>query len=119
MQDTIKEIIDRYGKTNVRYAVIVYGKTTTTVTHFREFIPTLGLLKERIETAPRSTGGSALDKGLDEAKMVFEKWSTRVNAKKILVVITDSESGVAKNDIRYAGKNEKKNKMIKTEEGKV
>lgn len=101
MKDTIKEVIDRYGNTNIRYAVILYGKTPTTVTHFRSVLPTVALLKQRIDTAQRALDGSALDKGLNEAKMVFEKFSKRPNAKKILVVITDSESGVSKNDIRY------------------
>ncbi|KAK3733125.1 hypothetical protein QZH41_003235 [Actinostola sp. cb2023] len=100
MKDTIKDIIDRYGTSNIRYSVIVYGSIPVLVTHFRDPLPIPELLKRRIEKAPRGTGGAALDRALDEAKRVFERYSTRPNVRKILVVITDADSGVGKNDIR-------------------
>lgn len=80
--------------------MIVYGKTPTVVTHFRNVLPSPDLLKRRIDATPRASDGAALDQALGEAKKVFEQYSTRPQAKKILVVITDNESGVSKDNIR-------------------
>jgi hypothetical protein len=101
MKDTIKDIIDRYGTDNIHYSVIVYGARPVIVTSFADAIPTAAVLKRRIEAAPREQGGAALDRALEEAKKIFEGRGGRANAKKILVVITDVDSGVSKNDIRF------------------
>ena len=90
IKDTLKSVIDRYGKSDIRYSFILFGEEPSERVRFTESERyTIELLKDRIDRLSRISG-AALDKALDEAKKMFED-TARPDAKKVFVVIMDQE----------------------------
>ena len=88
IKDTIKAVIDRYGKRDIRYSFILFGNIPSKIVRFAESeLYTIELLKNQVDSFS-SISGSALDKALDEARKMFED-TARPDAKKVLVVIMD------------------------------
>ena len=88
IKDTMKSIIDRYGKSDIRYSFVLFGDDPSERVRFPESDRlTIDLLKDRIDRFPRISG-AALDKALEETKRTFED-TARPDAKKVLVVIMD------------------------------
>ena len=90
IKDTIKAVIDRYGKSDIRYSFILFGNDPSRMVRFAESeLYTTELLKNRVDSFTRISG-SALDKALEEAKRMFKN-TARPDAKKVLVVIMDQK----------------------------
>lgn len=90
IKDTLKSVIDRYGKNDIRYSFILFGEEPSERVRFTESERyTIELLKDRIDRLSRISG-AALDKALDEAKKMFED-TARPDAKKVFVVIMDQK----------------------------
>lgn len=90
IKDTIKSVIDRYGKSDIRYSFILFGDEPSERVQFTESERyTIDILKDRVDRLSRISGAS-LDKALDKAKKMFED-TARQDAKKVLVVIMDQK----------------------------
>ena len=90
VKDTIKSVIDRYGKSDIRYSFIIFGNEPSERVRFTESERyTIEILKDRVDRLARISG-AALDKALDKAKKMFED-TARQDAKKVLVVIMDQK----------------------------
>lgn len=106
MQDTIKEFIDRFGvQGRVHYALVTFGDPPTIHLQFSDKSASSSTLKGLIEEVPKPSKEAALDKALTTAKMLFSPDAGgRVDAKKILVVMTDRESDSSSEDAMKAYK---------------
>ena len=94
MQNTIIQIIDKYGAVNIHYIMIVYGDQLFRFGNFNHtFPPSAQELKTAIIRQPPLTGGPVLENVLDETLRIFNETERRPN-KKVLVVITDKNSPV-------------------------
>lgn len=90
MKEVIKIIFERHGVDSIRPAIIVFGDAVSVRLSFDEKISELDGLKERIDNLPRNTGTPDLDAALVEANRLFA--GARLNAKKVLVIISDGAS---------------------------
>ena len=90
MKEVIKIIFERHGVDSIRPAIIVFGDAVSVRLSFNEKISELDELKERIDNLPRNTGTPDLDAVLVEANRLFA--GARLNAKKVLVIISDDAS---------------------------
>lgn len=106
MQDTIKEFVDRLGvHGRVHYALVTFGDPPTTHLQFSNKSASLTALKDLIAKVPIPSKEAALDKALTTSKMLFSPVAGgRVNAKKILVVMTDRESDSSSEDAMKSSK---------------
>ena len=83
-------MIDRYGKSDIRYSFILFGDEPSERVRFTESERySIDILKDRIDRLSRISGAS-LDKALDKARKMFED-AARQDAKKVLVVIMDQK----------------------------
>ena len=83
-------MIDRYGKSDIRYSFILFGDEPSERVRFTESERySIALLKDRVDRLSRLSG-AALEKALDGAKKMFEDMA-RPDAKKVLVVIMDQK----------------------------
>jgi len=95
MQNTIIQIIDKYGAVNIHYIMIVYGDQLFRFVNFNHtFPPSAQELKTAIIRQPPLTGGPVLENVLDETLRISNETESRPKAKKVLVVITDKNSPV-------------------------
>ena len=114
MKETINDVIDDYGINKIRYSVILFGSQAKQVVGFDSSL-TKPALEAYIRALDRLSGGSAIDKALEKALESFKEGITRPNARKVLVVITDNESGLETGDIVAMAKLlEKKNVRLIT-----
>ncbi len=105
MQNTIKQLIDTYGVDKIHYSLIVYGASVVRVVNFNNSFPiSASDLKAAIDAQPPLSGGPVLTDALQEAFRVFNKTEVRPNAKKVLVVMPDANSGAADNSLSAAVK---------------
>jgi len=103
MKSTIKTFINTYGVNKVHYSIIVYGASVIRVVNFNKtFSISASDLKAAIDRQPALTGGPFLKGALQEAFRVFEETVGRPGAKKVLVVITDKNSGARPNTLATA-----------------
>lgn len=57
MKDTVKSIVDKYGTSQVHYAVVIYGTKATTMARFSDMIGlTKDAVKETIDSFPKLRG---------------------------------------------------------------
>lgn len=91
-KDTIKAIADAYGTNKIHYGLITYGDSATIKLPFSSRISSLERLKSRIDSLSVETGGSDLEQALDAAVMIFKGQGVRVDAQKVLVLMTDAKS---------------------------
>ena len=99
MKETINDVIDNYGINKIRYSVILFGSQAKQVVGFDSSLTKPSLLEAYIRALERLSGGSAVDKALEKALESFKAGITRPNARKVLVVIMDNESGLETGDI--------------------
>ena len=93
MRNTINRFIDTYGVNKVHYGIIVYGNKAYRVINFNHtFPPSASEVKAAIDTQPPTPGPTVLRDSLEETLRVFTETMGRPKAKKVLVVITDSNS---------------------------
>ena len=90
MKDAIKAIVAEYGTAKVNYLTMVYGRLIGARVGSANKMPEEYV--KYIDGISRATGGSRMDKGLEEAKIVFERILMKPNATNIVVVMTDSRS---------------------------
>ena len=94
MQETIKQFIEKYGVDKIHYSIIVYGDSVIRVVNFnRTFPPSPNELKTAIDSQAPLNGGPVLLDALQETIRIFNETENRQNAQKVLVVITDENSG--------------------------
>ena len=99
MKETINDVIDNYGINKIRYSVILFGSQARQVVGFDSSFTKPAQLEAYISSLDRLSGGSAIDKALEKALESFKEGIMRPNARKVLVVITDNESGLETGDI--------------------
>ena len=106
MTDTVKEMIDRFGvHGRVHYSLLTFGNPPTVHIQFSDKLDNSTALNMLIEGVPKPSNGAALDKALNEAKMLFDPAAGgREDAKKILVVMMDKESDSSTEDAMKASK---------------
>lgn len=105
MKNTIKQFIDKYGVDNVHYSLIVYGDSVIRFVNFNNtFPPSASDLKAAIDAQPPVSGGPVLKDALQEGFRVFNESEGRPDAKMVLVVMTDENSGVDSNSLSTAVK---------------
>lgn len=103
MKNTVKKFIDTYGVNKIHYSVIVYGNQVIRVVNFNRTFPlSANELKTAIDRQPALPGGPVLTNALQEAYRVFKESVGRSGAKKVLVVITDRNSGSSTNSLSQA-----------------
>ena len=103
MKNTVKKFIDTYGVNKIHYSVIVYGNQVIRVVNFNRTFPlSANELKTAIDRQPALPGVPVLTNALKEAYRVFKESVGRSGAKKVLVVITDMNSGSSTNSLSQA-----------------
>ena len=103
MKSTIKTFINTYGVNKVHYSIIVYGDSVIRVVNFNKTFPiSASDLKTAIDKQGALTGGPFLEGALQEAFRLFEETVGRPGAKKVLVVITDKNSGAPQKTLATA-----------------
>lgn len=103
MKSTIKTFINTYGVNKIHYSIIVYGDSVIRVVNFNKTFPiSANDLKTAIDRQPALKGGPVLKDALQEAFRVFNETVGRPGAKKVLVVITDKNSGARPNTLARA-----------------
>lgn len=100
IRDAMKAAVTKYGTNEIKYGIVVYGSTATAKLRLRDRIPNESVLKRLISGVSPNPGIASLSRGLAEAKILFQTSdSSRKDARKILVVITDTRTGSNKNAI--------------------
>ena len=103
-KEAIKEIVDSYAMDKLRYGVIVFGSTASIRISFNDNYPTDEDLKTFVDFLSGPNERPALDEALKKGKELFDDSSVRSNARKVLVVITDSKSTSKIADLQNIGK---------------
>lgn len=99
MTETINDVVDSYGIGKVRYSVVVFGSLVRQVVRFGSGITDPDKLKEEISSVRPIGGAPAIDEALEASLEAFKESKDRPNARKVLVVILDNESGLQMSDI--------------------
>ena len=102
MQNSIKSIIETYGATSIHYGLMVFGDRPKTLATFGEGLSPKDF-KRRLESASAVSGVPDLKTALEQGKKLFDGPGARPNAKRFLVIITDSNSENDKDDLKEAG----------------
>ncbi|XP_078343053.1 coadhesin-like [Oculina patagonica] len=103
MQNTLKAFINKYGVNKIHYSIIVYGDSVIRVVSFNRTFPiSASDLKAAIYRQPALFGGPVLKDALQEAFRIFNETVGRPGARKVLVVITDKNSGAPSNALANA-----------------
>ena len=93
MKDTIKYIVDTYGRVKLRYGIIVFGNTPSIALSFSERFDDVDSLKVYLDQIQQPRGSPDLKKALDLSATMFDNASPpRPDAKRYLVVIMDDRS---------------------------
>lgn len=102
MKDTIKAMIDQYGTSSLRYAVMTFGNVPIIrISYDAAFLDDKALMN--LVDAAQKTSGALLDSALSKAKQFFETQG-RPLAKKVLVVISDIKSSSSLGDVQTQAK---------------
>ena len=102
MKEIIKTMIDNYGTSSIRYAVITFGNVSKVKISFNDAMVDDKTLLGLVDGAQKSSG-ALLDKALEAAKLLLTIQG-RSDAKKVIVVITDKKSGSSPNDVQNQAK---------------
>lgn len=93
MKAILTDIMQNYSTNMIHFAVVLYGNEPSVILRFSDGVTDPDRLVALISSAANVPGGSALDKALQTAKQIFaEDEAVRLEARKILVVITDEKS---------------------------
>lgn len=104
LRDAVKNIINMHNPDRIRYSIVIYGDSATPVVSFSKDPQDVRKLLKAVDKLPQPSGLPDLKVLLEEAKKVFEKDSGRPKAAKVLVVVTDSKSPSASDDIKEAAR---------------
>ena len=89
----MKSLIDKFPRNKTRYGVIVYGDVPSIKRTFQDTFPDDSSIKTFIDNVPRATGGSNLEKALEESLKLFKAGlRTRPKHTRILLIFTDTKS---------------------------
>ena len=104
MTNTIKQFIDKYGGADkIHVSILAFGDRVVRVVNFNHtFPPSANELKAAIDAQPAISGGPVLTNALQETFSVFNETVGRPNATKVLVVMTDANSGADKSILDVA-----------------
>ena len=97
-QDAVTSIIEKYGTNDIHYAVILFGSDAQAVIDFDSYA-TSEQLNELFSNLRRLKGGPVLDEALKLAGQVFTSPGARIDAHKVLVVITDKKMSARLDDV--------------------
>ena len=103
MKDAIGEIVKEYGLEKINYGLIVFGDTASIKIQFGGFDKGEDLLRY-LAVVPKQSKGASLSEMLEDAEKLFSASGIRVNARKVLVVITDLASGLPSSQLTEAAK---------------
>ena len=92
LKKAIRLIVDKYGTSKIKYAVIPFGALPVTKISFEDKFPNVDSLKQAIQGIIRPQENGNLKKLLTEAKGLFTRSSARPWAKKVLLVVMDKKS---------------------------
>ena len=104
MKEAINSIVKRYESSKIRYALLTFGDTVRREVNFTQGLPDFKALQEALERASQPSGEPDLQRGLEEAKMMFKQAASRPGAKKVLVVIMDKKSNSDPDEVEHAAK---------------
>lgn len=82
MKDTITAFADMYGVSKINYAIITYGQSQRKWVDFQNQPSDFEDMKKTVDDIARETGVVALDKGLEEARELFD--GARPQARKVI-----------------------------------
>ena len=93
MKNTVKEIINAYGLSFIKYSVAVFGSSFARVFDFTARHESKSIIKKLIDSASRiKTGPPSLTNAFTEIKTTFDAQSLRPNARRVLVVMMEESS---------------------------
>ncbi len=93
MTDTLDSLLEKYDSSRIRYGLLVYGDDATVVVHLKNNTDA-DQIQEQLKTIVPSVGGSSLDKALETAAEMFTEAGDRQDADRVLVIMTDKNSGL-------------------------
>ena len=93
MTNAIDSLLQKYDSSNIRYGVLVYGDDATVVVHLKNKTDA-AQIRENLTTILAPVGGTALDKALEAAAVMFAEAGDREDADRVLVIMTDESSGL-------------------------
>ena len=93
MTSAIDPLLQEYDSSNIRYGVLVYGDDATVVVHLKNHTDA-AQIQEHLTTILSPVGGTALDKALEAAAVMFAQAGDREDADRVLVIMTDESSGL-------------------------
>lgn len=93
MTSAIDSLLQKYDSSNIRYGVLVYGDDATVVVHLKNQTDA-AQIQENLTTILAPVGGTALDKALEAAAVMFAEAGDREDADRVLVIMTDESSGL-------------------------
>ena len=93
MTNAIDSLLQKYDSSNIRYGVLVYGDDATVVVHLKNKTDA-AQIQENLTTILAPVGGTALDKALEAAAVMFAEAGDREDADRVLVIMTDESSGL-------------------------
>ncbi len=93
MTDTIDSLLHKYDSSRIRYGLLVYGDDATVVVHLKNNTDA-DQIQEQLKTIVPSVGGSSLDKALETAAEMFTEAGDRQDADRVLVIMSDKNSGL-------------------------
>lgn len=93
MTSATDSLLQKYDSSNIRYGVLVYGDDATVVVHLKNQTDA-AQIQENLTTILAPVGGTALDKALEAAAVMFAEAGDREDADRVLVIMTDESSGL-------------------------
>ena len=93
MTSAIDSLLQNYDSSNIRYGVLVYGDDANVVVHLKNHTDA-AQIQEQLTTILSSLGGTALDKALEAAAVMFAQAGDREDADRVLVIMTDESSAL-------------------------
>lgn len=103
MISAIDSLLQKYDSSKIRYGVLVYGDDSTVVVHLKNHTDA-DQIQEQLTTIVPSVGGTALDKALEAAALMFAQAGDREDADRVLVIMTDERSGLDEDVVVVATK---------------
>ena len=103
MKNVIRAIVDKYGRSRLRYMTILLGDKAMISFSFADTFSSDESLKGFISSLSRLQGQPDLEKALKEAREAFYR-NARPKAKKIMVLLTDKDNTGDKEKTKFAAK---------------
>lgn len=98
MKDIINWVLKKYGVGKIQYGVVVFGNTPTVKVRFTQPVNE-EQLKNILLSTTQNSGGSNLERALEAVRNLFES-SPRPEAKRVLILVTDTQSDSNIEDVK-------------------